>query len=284
MAGKRQPYGDVEYADPGLQADGVHRYPIDTQRHVRAAWSFISESHDAALYSPRELLQIKDRIEQAAKRFGITLNVDDGNDMEPDGDADDTMPKRSFDPDGLEIVRFDRTWPVLDLEVVRGGSGQREVTAYAAVFDKPAEIHDRHGHYVETIHRSAFDRAIGRGIDAVSVFYNHGMTAAGTPSDLGSVPIGRPLEIRADGKGLLTRSRLNNTQLADSVLEAIRHGDIKGYSFRGRVHQSMPERVARGRVGGELPAITRTELGLSEYGPTPSPYYPDAHVVAVRGQ
>lgn len=179
---------------------------------------------------------------------------------------------------------YARSWAVEDIEILRaadGGSDGRTVTAYAAVFDSPTEIRDQHGHYNEVIDRRAFNRQIGLGIQRVSVFYNHALTAHGTPSGELSVPIGSPVEIKADNRGLRTVTRFNKSALADGVLEAIRNGDIRGYSFRGRIFKSNPEgRPKATRTG--LPTITRTELGLSEYGPTPSPAYLDADIVAVR--
>lgn len=62
-----QPYGDVEYADPGYQADRKKRYPIDTERHIRAAWNFINRPTNARRYAPAELSQIKARIVAAWK-------------------------------------------------------------------------------------------------------------------------------------------------------------------------------------------------------------------------
>ena len=189
--------------------------------------------------------------------------------------------RRSETPAGNEIVRYERTWALDDILIRTGGDG-RTVEAYAAVFDTPSEITDQHGHYMEVISRSAFNRAISHGIDRINVFYHHGMTLHGTPSDLGSVPIGSPVDIRPDGRGLRTVTRFNRSTLAEGVLEAIRAGDIKGYSFRGRVFQSNPARVPHVRTGSPLPTITRTELGLAEYGPTPTPAYAEAGILAVR--
>ncbi|HWD60372.1 MAG TPA: XkdF-like putative serine protease domain-containing protein, partial [Stellaceae bacterium] len=39
--------GDVDYADPGYQADGRKRYPLDSERHIRAAWAFIHMAGNA---------------------------------------------------------------------------------------------------------------------------------------------------------------------------------------------------------------------------------------------
>lgn len=69
----KAPYGDVEYADPGYQADKKKRYPIDTKAHVRAAWSYINKSVDAGQYTAQQLASIKARIKAAAKKFGIDI-------------------------------------------------------------------------------------------------------------------------------------------------------------------------------------------------------------------
>lgn len=178
-------------------------------------------------------------------------------------------------------MSYARTWALDDIQISRAHTDGRTVEAYAAIFGQPAEIRDQHGHYIEVIDRSAFNRQIGLGVGHVQVYYNHGMTLHGTPSDLGSVPIGTPLEIHADGRGLRTVTRYNNTALADAALEAIRAGDIPGYSFRGRIYKSTPDRVPKTR-SGDLPTVTRTELGLTEYGPTPTPAYSGAGILAVR--
>jgi HK97 family phage prohead protease len=182
-------------------------------------------------------------------------------------------------------IPYARSWALDDIEVLRAADGYsdgRTVSAYAAIFESPTEISDQHGHYMEVIARTAFNRQLGLGIDRVGVFYHHGLTIHGTPSDLGSVPIGSPLEIRSDRKGLRTVTRFNATPLGESVLEAIRHGDIKGYSFRGRIFESTPARVPRVPRTGALPTVTRNVLGLTEYGPTPNPAYAEAGILAIR--
>ena len=167
--------------------------------------------------------------------------------------------------------------PLIDLEV-KG----RTVTAYAAVFDTPAEIRDGQGHYIEDIGRSAFNKSAKESGLKAGVFYNHGMTIHGTPSDLYSIPLGVPVSVTPDAKGLLTVSRYNNTATADAVLEAIRDGGVKGHSFTGRIIRSSPERMPKMSRSGDLPRITRTELGLREYGPTPFPAYSQAEIMSVR--
>lgn len=172
-----------------------------------------------------------------------------------------------------------RTFAVDDFDVQRSSPRGRTVTAYAAVFGQDAEIQDAHGHYIERINAKAFNRAISHGISRVGVFYNHGYDLSGKPNMLGAVPIATPLEIKPDGKGLLTIARYNDGELADAVLAAWEGGQITGQSFRGSVFQHKT--VGR---QGNLKIIERTELGLKEFGPTHSPAYEGAGLVAIRSQ
>jgi HK97 family phage prohead protease len=166
-----------------------------------------------------------------------------------------------------------------DLEIKRVDRKGRTVTAYATFFDQEEEIRDRHGHYFEKIHRSGFSRTISRGIGQVQVYYNHGYGLDGKPHPIGHVPLATPQDITADGKGLLTVSRYNDGELADACLAAWEGGQIKGQSFSGRVHN---DRVIGRRDG--LDVIERTELGLREYGPTPTPAYSGDGLVAIRSR
>jgi hypothetical protein len=83
------------------------------------------------------------------------------------------------------------------------------------------------------------------------------MTAHGTPSERWSVPIGVPVDIRADGRGLRTVTRFNQGEATDQILDAIRNGAITGYSFRGAIKRSDPAKVPRVRDGQPLPTVTR---------------------------
>lgn len=174
---------------------------------------------------------------------------------------------------------YERTFLLDDIAIRSGGDG-RTVTAYAAVFNTPAEISDQDGHYLETIANGAFDKTITENAGRVGVFYNHGKTLYGTPSERGSMPLGKPIEIRADERGLYTVTQYNRTPLADEVLDAIKNGDITGQSFSGRF---MPGRSQRTRgKDGALDSIVRSEVSLREYGPTPMPSYQTASILGVR--
>jgi hypothetical protein len=64
-------YGDVTFADPTN-----NKYPIDTEKHVRAAWSYINKGDNAAKYKKDEVELIKSRIVKAAKKFDINIEAE----------------------------------------------------------------------------------------------------------------------------------------------------------------------------------------------------------------
>ena len=69
-SGERE-YGDVKFADPVN-----NKYPIDTEEHVRAAWSYINHNDNSAKYEKDEAELIKGRIKRAAKKFDIEIEDD----------------------------------------------------------------------------------------------------------------------------------------------------------------------------------------------------------------
>lgn len=69
----KAPYGDVVYADPGYQQDKQKRYPLDTKARAKAAWSYINQKDNAALYTPQQLKRIRQRIVKALKQFGVQV-------------------------------------------------------------------------------------------------------------------------------------------------------------------------------------------------------------------
>lgn len=59
-------YGNVAFAD-----SVHHKYPIDTDKHIRVAWAFIHEKSHAQKYTPKEREIMILRIRAAAKAHGI---------------------------------------------------------------------------------------------------------------------------------------------------------------------------------------------------------------------
>lgn len=221
----------------------------------------------------------------AAKSLGTTTTRRSA--AEPDTDPEDQADDVNAGAARAEVpLTYRRTFELEGIEILSRAKGYpdgRTVEAYAAVFDVPKEIRDQHGHYVETNDASAFNRTINGGAARRSlVLYNHGFDARGKSGGLPTVPLGHPVEVRADRRGLLTISRYNESEFADTVLEAIRNQDITAQSYEGPIYRSDPMRVPVVRRGQPLPKVRRLELGLRNYGPTPTPYFPEAEITAVR--
>ncbi len=268
------------YIEPGGTKDAsgktvprsLRHFPIHDAAHVRNALSRAPQSPFGDKAMPA--------IKAAAKKFGIDVGGDSAGGSGGNGSSSraESLFFRTYELEDIQIMRSEQ-----------GGDG-RTVEAFAAPFDQEAEITDHEGHYIEVIDRTAFNRAIDHASRSarspVRVMYNHGMTIHGTPAERFSIPIGVPLEIRADQRGLLTRTRYNETPLAQEILEAIRSGAITAQSFTGRIVRSDPQ-LRRGAryspdTGGRLPTVRRMELGLREYGPTPFPAYSGAEILGVR--
>ena len=266
------------YIEPGGSKDASGKtvprskrhFPVHDKAHVQNALARAPQSPFGDKAMPK--------IKAAAKKFGVDV-------------SDDSSGSRlqAFRPEYM------RLYPLEEIRILRsadGGDG-RTVEAFAAVFDDPAEIQDFEGHYVETIDRSAFnnviadaERARGGFAGSVKVLYNHGMTVQGTPAERFSMPVGVPVMIRAETRGLLTRTRYNDTPLADEILENIRAGSITSQSFTGRIVRSDPQLRRGDRYrpdsAGNLRTVRRTELGLREYGPVLWPAYSGAEILGVR--
>lgn len=60
-----------KYADPKN-----FKYPLDTEEHVRAAWSYINQEKNRKGYSAEELKFMEGRIKAAAKKCGIEISDD----------------------------------------------------------------------------------------------------------------------------------------------------------------------------------------------------------------
>lgn len=179
---------------------------------------------------------------------------------------------------------FIRAFPLEDISIRSGGDG-RTVEAYAAVFDRAVPIRDHQGEYEEVIARGAFRKTLAERGTNFGVFYNHARDLYGGPSDTFSIPIGVPIEVKEDARGLVTVTRYNKTPLADQVLESIRNGDIRGQSFSGVFVKSNPQAPRFGFApadDGTLTTVTRTEVAMREYGPTPFPAYDEAAILGVR--
>lgn len=117
----KTPYGDVPYADPGYQDDGVKRYPIDTEEHIRAAWSYINQSDNAAKYTSQELRRVKARIQRAMERIGADVTAAAVQTVEV-AEVAEVAPDLVV---GAETAGGDAPWHgVLTVEGIESGDGR----------------------------------------------------------------------------------------------------------------------------------------------------------------
>ena len=140
---------------------------------------------------------------------------------------------------------------VLSLKAV--DTQQRIIEGYAAVFNNRDRTND-------IIEPHAFDRTLASNGD-VLVFLGH---------DASGLPLGEPLEMRADDKGLFTRTRIYKTQLGDDLLSVAKARMSAGKSLG----MSIGYRPQQHRAGARTAdGITRhlLDVDLVEYSFLASP-------------
>lgn len=102
-----KPYGDVPYADPGYQSDGKKRYPLNTKKRAKAAWSYINVAKNAAAYTATQLASIKSKIRAALTKFGVKSADDEKKTEEWAALCDFREMTEGYDPEGeLNEVDF----------------------------------------------------------------------------------------------------------------------------------------------------------------------------------
>jgi len=246
-----EPYGpasQAHYADPGYQADGKKRYPLDSEAHCRAAWSYINQADNAAKYSAEQLSNIKSRIKAAGKKYGINF-ADSG---------------RSAGHLGLCTRAFDFT-----LDGPRGDG--RTLEGYAAVFNHPARIRDHQGDFDEIILPGAFARSLKTRTPVMQ--WDHGKDPR-----IGTAPIGDIHEVREDSHGLRVRAELYDHPDIERVRLAIKGGSVKGMSFRFGIPKGGDKWQNR---SGDVDLREIREAETYEVGPVVFPAY-DATSVNMR--
>jgi HK97 family phage prohead protease len=236
-----KPYGDVTYADPGYQGDKKKRYPLDSEDHCRAAWSYINMPKNAAKYSPDEVARIKSRILAAGKKYGIQFA------------------ERSTEHDVAEFST--RSY---EFELRSAGGNGRRLEGYVAVFNTRTRIPDRNGDFEELIMPGFADRSLRDNGYPVMQF-DHGKDPR-----VGTVPIGAYTDFDRDGKGYHVRGDLFDNPVVEPVRQAIAAGAIKGMSFRFKVTKDGDKWERRG-TGMDLRQVH--DADVPEAGPVVFPAY-----------
>lgn len=254
MAGDpKKPYGDVPYADPGYQADGQKRYPIDTEEHVKAALSYIGKSSNASKYSSADLAKVRAKIHAAAKKFGIGVSDSGQNSWSGDKEKEGAM----------SLVERRYTPGLLTLRGEASQEGKRNsIGGYAAVFGK---LSRNLGGFVEELNNSVFNRAANDGWNDAICRYNHDDMAL-----LGTVQSGH-LRLQLDKTGLIYE--VDPPQSRADVLELVERGDITKSSFAFRTVEDDWSQTDQG-----YPKRTLLSVELVDVSPVVSPAYVDSSV------
>src|SRR5262249_52880264 len=174
VADSNKPYGDVTYADP---KNG--KYPVDTEAHAKAAWSYINMPKNAAQYPMNgvTLSEVKDRIMAACKKFGIEVS-DQAN---------------SAHFGGLDVVRSGEG---IELQPSDDGS-LGLLTGRFSEFGRWYPVSSRvEGSFMERVAPGATLDTIRDDLPGMRVLYDHGMDGQIGNKVLGPI---RSLEERSDG-------------------------------------------------------------------------------------
>ena len=245
MADASKPYGDVTYADP---KNG--KYPIDTEAHIRAAWSYINMPKNAAQYPMNgvTLSEVKGRIQAAMKGLGADVS-----------DSDDSG--RAATEAATEGV--ERRFTAGIIEARTAPDGQR-IGGYAAVFGK---LSRNLGGFVERVDPQAFNHVRMEGWPGTVCRYNHdsnmvlGTTAGGT------------LSLRIDNVGL--DYDVLPPQSRSDILELVTRRDIQFSSFAFRLAEGGDAWTGQRDTGYPLRTLHNIEV-LPDVAPVLDPAYPDA--------
>jgi phage head maturation protease len=144
----------------------------------------------------------------------------------------------------------------------------RTLTGTAAVFDQWQEVVDHEGHYFERIAPTAFAKTLSENGGRIPLLLDHGKHP-----QLGSLLLGQIEALSADAGGLRYTARLHDG-VPLFLMEGLRSGQY-GSSFRARpIKSSYNRRPSRSAWNpDQLMEVTRTELRLSDVGPTSLPAY-----------
>jgi len=171
------------------------------------------------------------------------------------------MTAPTLDLEGLEARAVD-----LDVKPSRTG---RRLDGYVALFRSRTRIADHNGDFDEELHPGFADRSLRENGLPVMQF-DHGRDPR-----IGTVPVGRWTEWRADGKGYRVRGHLLESDVVEPLRVAIADGAVSGLSFRFKV-AANGDRWERRGGGADLRHVM--DADVHEAGPVVFPAYAGARV------
>jgi HK97 family phage prohead protease len=141
------------------------------------------------------------------------------------GEAGRGTRARRTAPAGLSAARMAAFPAQLRADLVDHNGQQRyHLVGHASVVDRPYEMWDMHGPYMEVIEAGAFSRTLAAGPDVAFLVNHKGVTMARTTNDT--------LRLRMDGVGLAVEAWLNpKRQDVSDLVVAIQDRDVTEMSF-----------------------------------------------------
>lgn len=141
--------------------------------------------------------------------------------------------------------------------------GEGIVTAYAAAFGNTDS-------YGDVIQKGAFIKTVSERKDKVKVLYNHDTWQ--------HLPVGKPVSMTEDGYGLLTSTKMSQTQMGQDIYTLAQEGALDSMSIGySAIKAEYPEDY---RTTGIYRVIT--ELKLYEYSFVPFPANEGAIITGIK--
>jgi HK97 family phage prohead protease len=257
MADSKTPYGpksQVNYADPGYQKDGKARYPLDTEAHCRAAWSYISMPKNAAQYTAEQLSAIKGRIRSALKKFGVETE------------------SKAAGPLAVDVARA-VDMPQEFRDAVSEADGLGLMTGHFSVFDTWYRVESKwEGTFLERVDPGAFTQTIAKDRSRMKVLFDHGFDPT-----IGNKVLGPIRDLRPDQRGAYYEVPLFDTSYNRDLLPGLKAG-VYGASMRMRVlDDTWDDKPARSEHNPDgIKERTITRAGVPEFGAVTFPASPGA--------
>lgn len=152
-----------------------------------------------------------------------------------------------------------------NLSVEIKAEGEGVITAYAAAFGNTDS-------YGDVIQKGAFVKTITERKDKVKVLYNH--------DHYTSLPVGKPLSMMEDDYGLLTSTKMSQTQMGQDIYTLAQEGALDSMSIGyTAIKATYPDDEENYRAG-----IWRviTEAKLFEYSFVPFPANESAVITGIK--
>lgn len=256
-----KPYGDVEYADPGYQEDGVKRYPIDTEKHIRAAWNYIAHKDNQEPYTFDQVKKIKQRIVAAWRK---KIDEDGPPGLEDDEHLGKKLKQDYGGYDAPDVEEGETHAEYIERctsDLTEEGASEEEANSLCALAweNRSAAHRLRHKTHSELVQGRTFtlsDETPDRMGDIVSAngwdLTNFRRNPIALWNHLSSHPIGVWENLRVEETSLRGDLRLapkGTSERIDEIRKLVEAGILKAVSVGFRPITSQPRKMGEKHIG-----------------------------------